>query len=341
VARSHGKIHTTVWDDDSGFVALSATAKLVYFFALTQKKLTLAGIIEPKRKRWANKIGITTDDLDTAFEELGAAGYIVIDHDTEEVCIRTLVKHDFDSHRMNKNLIAGFWRQWEAIESEQLRRVVVEQVPADKWERLSEHAPEPALQIRRSDRLKPAVETSSSNEQSEPPSSLRPSPFNPPAAPGTTSEIDGDEPDATPEAAAVKKLTSTERTKRFHDAIDLLTARKLERMPAKTDPAGYERSIRRGKRSDHAAPAFALLDEDPSLTAEALADTLEPPAPPRAPDPAEMTVRAQQAEMERNARRARGEFDCEICQDEQMLYGVDDNGNTFAEECDCKQVRTA
>ncbi|PRX90674.1 hypothetical protein [Allonocardiopsis opalescens] len=99
MARNHGRILTTIWTDTQ-FLAVSPAAQRMYLFLLSQPRLTHAGLLDITLSRWASKApGLTEVSVAAALDELAEARFVVLDADSEELLIRTLVKND------------GVWKQ--------------------------------------------------------------------------------------------------------------------------------------------------------------------------------------------------------------------------------------
>lgn len=310
MARTHGRIQASIWRD-ADFMNLSSHAKLTYFLLLSQPKMSLAGVLDVSMNRWAASLGCTVTEVEQAVEQLDAARFVVVDHDTDELAIRTFVRHDIDVNRLNRNIVKGFWGAWTAIESEHLRRIVVEQVPVDKWERLVECAPPVATHIRRSAQLEPESESRLEPEMQsrfEPlsPLSCLLSPVSNQAAASTLSEKE-----PTPNRAAADSENPDDVAS---GAISLLVDRAIERNPSHGNPSAHRRSIERGKRKDYADTIAQALALDPELTAERLAEILEPTPTPIAPkpDPTAASQAARDAEHHRNQARINGTA-CDGC----------------------------
>ncbi|RLK54847.1 hypothetical protein [Actinokineospora cianjurensis] len=119
MARDHARIYCTIWDDDD-FLSLSTLAKLVYIHLLSQKKLSYAGLLDLAAKRWARAHpDHDVAEVRAALAELAAARMILVDHDTEEVLIRTLIRNDGIAKQ--PQVLAAALRQAYAIESPILR----------------------------------------------------------------------------------------------------------------------------------------------------------------------------------------------------------------------------
>jgi hypothetical protein len=93
MARTHGRMFCTVWEDDD-FLALSPEAKNVYQSLVSQKDLSHAGTIFLRSPLWAELIGYSIEVLEAALEELRLARFVVIDRRTFEVLVRSLIRRD-------------------------------------------------------------------------------------------------------------------------------------------------------------------------------------------------------------------------------------------------------
>lgn len=289
MARSFGKVFASIWGDDD-FRSLSPDAQRLYVLLCSQSRLTLAGSLDLMPSRWAALAnGTTVSDIEAALAELEGARFIVIDRATEELVVRTLVRHDLEPGRLNRNLIKGLWTAWSGILSETLRKVVVDNVPEIVWEKSGDLTPTDAQQMRTSPRLelpvatgrpdhqsKPPVETTGSDDQSEPPS---PSPsrlsgrVSPPAAATNVSRADCPPPDEPMTAAAGDAQPSSEDV--LTEAAKLVAWAETDRRYAAGDigsPEGYQRSRVNPLRRQHEATWRESLATDPSLTARDLAD---------------------------------------------------------------------
>lgn len=94
MARGHGRILSTIWDDED-FLALEVSPQRLYQFLLSQKNLNHAGLIPVTLRRWAKKAkNLTTDAIERDLDILAATRFIVLDEDGEELLIRTFVRND-------------------------------------------------------------------------------------------------------------------------------------------------------------------------------------------------------------------------------------------------------
>jgi hypothetical protein len=164
MARNHGRILASVWVDPD-WVALPPRQQWLYMLLLSQPRLSLVGTIDYRPAKWARLAeGVDTATVEAAAAGLEAARYVLIDRDTEELLVRTFVRHD-GVGRGNANLRKGMWAHWMDVASEALREAVIVNMPAELWD---DHAPDAAYRLRRSLQSEPPFE-----RPSEPP--FRPS----------------------------------------------------------------------------------------------------------------------------------------------------------------------
>ncbi|GGV36709.1 hypothetical protein GCM10010293_40120 [Streptomyces griseoflavus] len=99
MARGHGRILTSIWDDDD-FLDLEERQQRLYLFLISQPNLNHAGLLDLTLRRWSRKArGLTSAELEKLLQDLETARFIVMDEDTEELLIRSFVRND------------GVWKQ--------------------------------------------------------------------------------------------------------------------------------------------------------------------------------------------------------------------------------------
>lgn len=127
--RSSARIHSSIWKD-ADFLALSAGAQRMYVLALSQPNLSLCGVVSYTAKRWARlSSGGSVRAVVKALMELEEARFVVIDADTEELWIRSFVKHD--GILKSPNATAGMKRDFHHIHSQEIREGFLEGLPED------------------------------------------------------------------------------------------------------------------------------------------------------------------------------------------------------------------
>jgi len=149
MARTQATIFSSCWDDPD-WLALPADAQRLYWLLLSQRKLTLAGCLDLFPARWAPLCADwTEDDVIGVLDALVDARFVVIDGD--ELVIRTFVKSDLA--KANQNLVKGMWGAWQAILSPVLRKVVVDAMPDEVFDKVPTAVPAEAEVMRTEPRL--------------------------------------------------------------------------------------------------------------------------------------------------------------------------------------------
>lgn len=93
MARSFGRVLASIWDDED-FRALTPTTRLVYVFLLSQPDLDHAGVIPLRERRWGHDLAFPVNEVTSCLKELAGARFAVVDEDTEELLVRSLVRRD-------------------------------------------------------------------------------------------------------------------------------------------------------------------------------------------------------------------------------------------------------
>lgn len=127
MARSYAKIHVDIWSDQD-FLALGRDAMVTYLFLLAQPKMRSCGVIDMQANRWAKKLDMSTEELASALQLLDAGRFVAIDHTTDELAVRTFVKHDAGDTK-NWKVWTGVWSSLGAVESLTIREFVAANIP--------------------------------------------------------------------------------------------------------------------------------------------------------------------------------------------------------------------
>jgi hypothetical protein len=102
VARDEARIFARIWKD-TDFRALTRSAQGTYAFLLSQPDLSYCGMIPLRVGKWARTAaGMTGEDVWAdlkALTETGTKAFVVVDEETEEVFVRSLIRND------------GIWKQ--------------------------------------------------------------------------------------------------------------------------------------------------------------------------------------------------------------------------------------
>jgi hypothetical protein len=132
MARGHGRILTSIWDDDD-FLDLDEREQRLYLFLISQPNLNHAGLLPLTLRRWSRKAkGLTSAELEKRLQALEAARFIVMDDDTEELLIRSFVRNDgvWKQPKVMGAMVSGAME----ISSRRLRRALlaeVDRIPLD------------------------------------------------------------------------------------------------------------------------------------------------------------------------------------------------------------------
>lgn len=147
MAREHARILVTIWDDPD-WLALTATEQQVYIAVLSSKDLSWCGVAPflPQRYQHLSRDG-SLARARKAFEALSngdpSRAFLVIDHDTAEVAVRSFVRHD--QLMKQPNVAIAMARSIERVHSDlivgvihgELGRLYYEAPDLAGWERLA------------------------------------------------------------------------------------------------------------------------------------------------------------------------------------------------------------
>lgn len=137
MARTYAKVRISIWADDD-FRQLTDPAQALYFRLMTSPTLSLAGVADWRPVRLAHLTrGMTEHQLNQAAAELSEALYVVVDPDTEEILLRSFIRHD--GIMKYPNIATSMLKDYAAIFSPTLKGVVVHEL-----RRLHEEDPEMA-----------------------------------------------------------------------------------------------------------------------------------------------------------------------------------------------------
>jgi hypothetical protein len=124
-----------MWADED-WRLLSQGAQHLYLLLLSHPTLNYAGVAEWRPRRLAAMTaGKTVDDISKDAAELSAKLFVVVDEDTEEVLVRSFIKHD--GLLKQPRLVVSMTNAFAAIASSRIRQVVAFEV-----QKLRERQPE-------------------------------------------------------------------------------------------------------------------------------------------------------------------------------------------------------
>lgn len=126
MAREYARVKVTIWAD-TDFRSLTPKAQHLYFMLLTSPNLNMAGIADWRPQRIVRMAaGWTTSAVTNAAEELEDRGFIVIDEDSEEVLVRSFVRHD--GVLKSPNITRAMVKDYAAAGSDLIRETIAQEV---------------------------------------------------------------------------------------------------------------------------------------------------------------------------------------------------------------------
>ena len=143
--RHHAPLLTSIWDD-LDFCSLSCAAQRMYMQLLSQKRLSLVGVLPYSLNNLARGCAeLTPADIQASLDELAGRDYVIIDESTGEILVRTILKHD--PPRGPKS-IAGMWSHWREVDSPALKATIVSLAPLEAWTTHNVKPPDEANALR-------------------------------------------------------------------------------------------------------------------------------------------------------------------------------------------------
>jgi hypothetical protein len=126
MARSYAKLMVGIAADPD-FAELTAGAQRLYMLLLANPKLSSAGCIPYQPTKWVKwSSDGTLEAIARACGELAAAGFVLLDDDTEEMLIRSFIRHD--GGYKNPKMLKGVRSTIDGIESPSLRAFATAQL---------------------------------------------------------------------------------------------------------------------------------------------------------------------------------------------------------------------
>lgn len=128
MARNHATIYTSIWDVDSRFRDLTAGAQFAYLKLLSQPSVSLVGVLRLDWRNWARQARDGEPAaLQAAVDELEDEAYVAVDHDTEELWIRSYLFHDRVFRQSQVAMAAA--SAFRSVQSVRLRDLIRASVP--------------------------------------------------------------------------------------------------------------------------------------------------------------------------------------------------------------------
>ena len=135
MGNDYARVARTIWGDDD-FRDLPQDSQWLYFYLLTNPSMNYAGVADWRPARIAaHSRDMTALAVESASVELEQNLYIIVDRDTEEVCVRTYIRHD--GLMGVWNMAAAMTKSHAGVVSKALRGVVIHEL-----KRLKEDQPD-------------------------------------------------------------------------------------------------------------------------------------------------------------------------------------------------------
>jgi hypothetical protein len=126
--RTYGRIKVEVWESGSDYRRLPAEAQWAYQMLVSQPSVTMIGLLDYAPRKWARlAAGMTEERLEAYVVTLEQARYVIVDRDSDELLIRSFVKHD-EPWRL-PNLLTSARTAFRAVESPPIRGYLAERHP--------------------------------------------------------------------------------------------------------------------------------------------------------------------------------------------------------------------
>lgn len=119
MAREHARLLVRI-NADRDFAELTPTEQWLFQRLTARQELNYAGVLPLDTKRWARMSKhVTVEEVEKAVATLRSERYLVVDDETDEVLIRSLVRNDEVAKQ--PNVLKSALRAAEFVESEAIR----------------------------------------------------------------------------------------------------------------------------------------------------------------------------------------------------------------------------
>lgn len=136
MARDHARVKTSIWDLGSDFLGLRVAEQHLYLALMSNKGLSRCGVVTYIPSRFEHLAAdLSPAKIKAAVKGLIGARYLVLDERTQELLLRSYVRHDGVLDRVNMGKAAG--TAFEAVVSPVIRDAIGHELA-----RLMREAPE-------------------------------------------------------------------------------------------------------------------------------------------------------------------------------------------------------
>lgn len=129
MARSYGKLTSTIWTDPDFRALPSTTTQLLYLALISQPDVSACGRLSVATRRWASGMaGVERETVEDSLMDLEEAQFVWVDYGTDELIVRSFVKHD--NGITNPRRLAAIRNAITEITSAELRTLLLKEYPA-------------------------------------------------------------------------------------------------------------------------------------------------------------------------------------------------------------------
>ncbi len=126
MSGAYAKLYRHIWGDPD-FKALNAEEQLLYIKLFSQPDVSMAGVLTVATTRWATQTaGQTVERIEECLATLQDRGYVVVDHDTQEVLLRSYIRND--GGWVSNKTLTGVTNAVRRVLSPTLRSVISEEL---------------------------------------------------------------------------------------------------------------------------------------------------------------------------------------------------------------------
>lgn len=123
MAREYGRIWLSAWKDFE-FTELDAEHQWLYFALISQPGLSTCGVQSYAPSRWATLAkNMTPRKIERSVQQLEAGRLVIVDRETDELLIRSHVRHD--KPLRTANVAKAVARTWEQVASTELQKAIL------------------------------------------------------------------------------------------------------------------------------------------------------------------------------------------------------------------------
>lgn len=125
MAREYGKLFTSAWGDGD-YIALGRGPQHLFLQLISQPDLSMSGSLTLAPVRWAGQASTDEGTILKDLETLEAKHFAVVDHETQEVLIRSFIRRDLGWR--SPTTMKSIASSCRAVLSQKLKRALAEEL---------------------------------------------------------------------------------------------------------------------------------------------------------------------------------------------------------------------